>query len=596
MIHPIHGRIQVRLRGSCPVLPIGQALSLIAELEQARMDQFEKTVEDLKSQMKVLRDQGRDGWTWERHLQARREDGDRTSMAGCVHRCPAFAALSPEALLGLPEAIPRTAKDGWNMLKGLPWSRAKWKALFQSDGWIVNLFSGDDRTREARTQAVMKQSLWSTALEGNDVFVNVDVTASKSLDLRQQGAVFRLLSGGLNGKIKAIIGGPPRHSYPRCQGVPVDGGQALKEDQLLVRMLSLWYMAEEGRTFAWRQGSLKSPPLKPHVGFMLEHPDSGEVSNGLFFQTTMWKVFAQEELMGEIPCVINGRPTVLAGNLDLWHLRDSHFGALEAKDAYSSVWPMELVAHLAGALRSWRGLRNREGLLASLMRTMPRSSEENVGDLAKFDAAEWKLHLQRDHLPYRRDCRVCVERSTGKPHKRISHPSAYVLSIDTAGPFRHKALGGYKYLLVACYRFPQLPGTKEEAEGPDEAKVDKPLAAPEDGGDWIFDEEEPSPEVDMALLPEDAHVDATPEDLKDEADRKDEAVEGLKDLAEPLKFSSVYIVRPMKSRKHAETLRALQEAYIQLRSCGLFRSTRSTPTGRGSITPRCWIYGPQAGT
>ena len=56
----------------------------------------------------------------------------------------------------------------------------------------------------------------------------------------------------------------------------------------------------------------------------------------------------------------------------------------------------------------------------------------------------------------------------------------------------------------------------------------------------------------MALLPEDAHVDATPEDLKDEADRKDEAVEGLKDLAEPLKFSSVYIVRPMKSRKHAE--------------------------------------------
>ena len=219
-----------------------------------------------------------------------------------------------------------------------------------------------------------------------------------------------------------------------------------------------------------------------------------------------------------------------------------------------------------------------------------------MGDLAKFDAAEWKLHLQRDHLPYRRDCRVCVERSTGKPHKRISHPSAYVLSIDTAGPFRHKALGGYKYLLVACYRFLQLPGTKEEAEGPDEAKVDKPLAAPEDGGDWIFDEEEPSPEVDMALLPEDAHVDATPEDLKDETDRKDEAVEGLKDLAEPLKFSSVYIVRPMKSRKHAETLRALQEAYIQLRSCGLFRSTRSTPTGRGSITPRCWIYGPQAGT
>ena len=128
----------------------------------------------------------------------------------------------------------------------------------------------------------------------------------------------------------------------------------------------MWYMAEEGRTFAWRQGSLKSPPLKPHVGFMLEHPDSGEVSNGLFFQTTMWKVFAQEELMGEIPCVINGRPTVLAGNLDLWHLRDSHFGALEAKDAYSSVWPMELVAHLGGSPEIMERASQSRGLVGFL--------------------------------------------------------------------------------------------------------------------------------------------------------------------------------------------------------------------------------------
>ena len=43
----------------------------------------------------------------------------------------------------------------------------------------------------------------------------------------------------------------------------------------------------------------------------------------------------------------------------------------------------------------------------------------------------------------------------------------------------------------------------------------------------------------------------------------------MKELAEPLEFSSIYIIRPMKSRKHAETLRAVQEAYIQLRSCGL---------------------------
>ena len=231
-----------------------------------------------------------------------------------------------------------------------------------------------------------------------------------------------------------------------------------------MRMLSLWYMAEEGRTHAWRTGALKDHPVKPHVGFLLEHPAGPGDHAGSLFQTSMWRTFATEELMGEIPCVINGRAVVLGGNLDLWHLRDCHFGALSEGDAYSSVWPMELIAHVAGALHSWTGLRNREGLLASLMRTASSSVGENVGDLAKFNVGEWRLHVQRDHLPYRKDCRICIERASGKPHRRVTHPSAYCLSIDTAGPFRNPGTGGYKYLLVGCYRHPKLPGPEEETK------------------------------------------------------------------------------------------------------------------------------------
>ena len=89
---------------------------------------------------------------------------------------------SPKALLGLPEAIPGQ-KDGWKLLKGLPWSRAKRKSLFQSDGWIFQLFSGDDHTRKA--QAIMKCSFWQAALEGNNEMVNVDITTSRTMDLRQ---------------------------------------------------------------------------------------------------------------------------------------------------------------------------------------------------------------------------------------------------------------------------------------------------------------------------------------------------------------------------------------------------------------------------
>ena len=50
VVHPVHGRLQVRLRGHCPVIPVTQALDLIAELEQKRMASFERTVQDLQKQ------------------------------------------------------------------------------------------------------------------------------------------------------------------------------------------------------------------------------------------------------------------------------------------------------------------------------------------------------------------------------------------------------------------------------------------------------------------------------------------------------------------------------------------------------------------
>ncbi|OLQ09932.1 Copia protein [Symbiodinium microadriaticum] len=565
VVHPVHGKLSVKLRGACPVIPVGQALALIAEMEQARMEEFERTVDALSVQMKMLREQGRDEWPWRRHLQALREDGDRTSMAGFVHRCPTFAALPPEVLLGLPEAVPRGAKDGWKLLKGLPWSRAKRKTLYQSDSWVVHLFSGDDRPREAKEQSLMRRSFWGGALEGGDVLVDVDITASKSMDLRQQGAVFRLLSwAALNGKIKAIIGGPPRHSFPRPGQSIAAAGQPLKETQLIARMLALWYMAEEGRSFAWRHGLLKSPPVKPHVGFMMEHPravDSDDPRHSIF-QTLMWRTFADDELMGEVPCLINGRPSVLAGNLDLWHLRDESMGALEAQHPAGSIWPLELVVHIAGAVCSWKGLRNREGLLASLVRVAPPEDFEHVARLAKFNVGEWKLHLQNDHLPYRRDCRVCVEKASGRPHRRISHPSAYSLAIDLAGPFRNVGAGGYKYLMVGCYRFPKLIGgikAEEEAE-----KL--PTTAPEDGDDWLFEELElPADAVHEEVAEE---LPPLPEVDDEEAERADKEIEALKELAKPLEFSSVYLARPMKSRKKKDALRAVQELYVQLRSSG----------------------------
>ena len=453
VVHPAHGRLQVRLKGHCPVLPVTQALSLIAELEQKRVASFEQTVQELQQQIKVIKDKGLQGWTWEQHLRAAREGGDRIHLAGFLQKNPVFSTVNAEVLLGIPEGIPLEGRDGWNLLKGTPWSRAKRKALFQSDNWNVHLFSGEEKSCEAKQRATMKRSFWSEALNGEDVMVEVDLTASRSLDLAQRDGIFRVLAwAALNGKIKTIIGGPPRQTFPTSSQSTVANPQHLREVQLVVRMMMLFYLAEEGRTCVWRSGKVKSM-IKPHVGFLLEHPDLREGDRMSLFQTPLWKAFAMDTLMGEIPCEMNGRQVVFGGNLDLWHLRGAKLGQLGA----GSVWPLEMVAHVAFALRAWVGLRNKEGFLSSLMKRSWIEEGENA-TLNKFDVGEWKLHVQRDHLPYRKDCRICIERASGRPHRKVVHPSAYCLSIDTAGPFRNVGNGGYKYLLVGCYRHPRLPG------------------------------------------------------------------------------------------------------------------------------------------
>ena len=116
----------------------------------------------------------------------------------------------------------------------------------------------------------------------------------------------------LSGRFFAMIGRPPRQSFPaplRHDGV---NEHYQKEIQLITRMMTLWYIAEEGRCMAWRQGRLGPSVQKPHVGFLLEHPDgSGREDRFSFFETPLWRAFSLEALMGEIRFSMNGRPTVL---------------------------------------------------------------------------------------------------------------------------------------------------------------------------------------------------------------------------------------------------------------------------------------------
>jgi hypothetical protein len=86
-----------------------------------------------------------------------------------------------------------------------------------------------------------------------------------------------------------------------------------------------------------------------------------------------------------------------------------------------AAWAPGLVAALKEALKIY--LYQRDQCLAHR--------------LSKMDVEEWKRHIRAHHMPYRWDCRRCMELAgVDSPHRR-SHAdsSAHVLSIDLVGPY-----------------------------------------------------------------------------------------------------------------------------------------------------------------
>ncbi|CAE7641083.1 unnamed protein product, partial [Symbiodinium necroappetens] len=65
-----------------------------------------------------------------------------------------------------------------------------------------------------------------------------------------------------------------------------------------------------------------------------------------------------------------------------------------------------------------------------------------VGDrcvrLAKLNSdAAWKLHVSRNHQPFRRDCSICERNGAAwHQHRSTAHPMAYSLSVDVGGPLK----------------------------------------------------------------------------------------------------------------------------------------------------------------
>ncbi|CAE7514394.1 TSPEAR [Symbiodinium sp. KB8] len=196
------------------------------------------------------------------------------------------------------------------------------------------------------------------------VNVNVDLLDSTLFDVARMDGIYKLLLwAAAQGRIRNLVGGPPRRSY-----LAEDVNKRDKEEDLLARFLILGMVAFEGR----RQRRSEK------VGIAIEHPDY-ESSSGTFWQSSMWREFASCYGLEVIKSMRGSTGT----NLDLGGLSN-----VASTTTSAGSWTEDYARCVAAAMNAWNGYPLGESVLCSV------SVSEDGIKLGKMTAKEWQLHIR----------------------------------------------------------------------------------------------------------------------------------------------------------------------------------------------------------
>ena len=174
--------------------------------------------------------------------------------------------------------------------------------------------------------------------------------------------------------------------------------------------------------------------------------------------------------------------------------------------------------------------------------------------LRKLDMASWRKHVRQQHVPFRKDCRVCLESmGTSHPHRRSHNASSsFTMSLDLAGPYQvGRDLGTGKscrYMMVAVVPIPVLHELPVAHEIPD--------LQPEDVEEAPEHPEEEEPEEPVEDVEQDV-VNA----LNEKAN--------IEEMAEPASVQNVTLMEPVQSRHVDHLVAAMSKLHAKYRMLGI---------------------------
>ena len=328
-------------------------------------------------------------------------------------------------------------------------------------------------------------------------------------------------------------------------------------------------------------------PADPDEYLDKDNPLYGKVPT--FWATPLWRRYQEDAQLwvvnfDQLPL---GHPTVkpTGGGTNMEELRWlDGIKAVERPPPWNgqsselATWSSGLCEAVADGVRSWEG--------------SPR--------IFKMTEEQWKTHVSRGHVPYRRDCLTCVAGGgVGRRHARVEHPDSFVLTADTSGPLKTPGMDSHqrgakramKYMFVARLRVPvvflQTAGCPLKG-----SSVDEEVIVEEDSSDPLGEDEpekgrveKDDPEDDMniaGLFPSDVEDD--PGDLGERAEDEGEpsgSGEGKRvpskgedvpvplDDMEPPQLTSIVWATALPDNKSPTVLEALQDVFYHARSLNI---------------------------
>ena len=406
-----------------------------------------------------------------------------------------FPNLPEEILMRLVPRLEQIKADDFG--SKIPWNRHKRRRLQRARNIIVHVFSGpNQRYWERQCSTATTEVLC------------VDTSGAISANMLDKNTFAYLLTLCASGRVKAVIGGPPCRTISALRYQGDTGPGVLRDDEypyglpnlsmadhnlvmddvtLMFRFLALYVMAEEVREEdeVPTQFTMEQPEDPARYRSPQDIHENGYFS---FFRTQEWKDFEErynikQVHMDQHPMGHKKRkPTTLATNMEelfqLNELRGEPADEAQASEAFRAL-PLQQRMQESKTWAAWA-----PGLNAAISTALNRHLQQLEGEaqqpvlrpLHQVALEAWKQHFLHDHLPARRDCMHCVRaQGRSRPHRRVTHPDAFTLSIDLSGRLADgidQDKERCKYIMVACYTFPVTGDGRPLVEPPGVSRED----------------------------------------------------------------------------------------------------------------------------